>query len=100
MNGSDKEAIREIAEALKEQQASINANSFTCRMLHAQVIAHQAAIEALIASHPNPRAAFDSFTDHMDAVETEEYHPEFVLLLRAEMQSLQKLLARAASSNS
>lgn len=98
MNISDKEVSQGIVETLKELQSSINTTMHTCRMMHAQTLAQRSAIQALIASHPNPRSAFEPFTDHMDSVETDDFHPEFLALLRKEMEELQQHLVRAANA--
>jgi len=66
-------------------------------MLHAKVLAQEAAIKALISTTEQPESAFNIFLDCMDDSGPEERHPEFVALLRQEMQEMRDLLADAAN---
>ena len=92
----NEQRLNELSAAL-EQQAS-NAGGLTASMeqLQSMVLAQQAAMYALIATHPNPRALFDEFATYLDraapADGEEPDHP-----LRAEMQRVQEKIRQAAN---
>lgn len=89
--------IQELTQRLHNIEADRHASALTMRMLHAKILAQEAAVKALVSTTDQPEAAFNIFVDLMDDSGAEERHPEFVALLRHEMQEIRDLLASAAN---
>lgn len=91
--------IKELTAALAGQSSSMDAMLNTVTRLQASMLAQQAALYALIATHPNPRAMFDEFATYIDRSAPEAGEaPDHQL--REAMQRLQEKIRQAASRHS
>lgn len=89
-------SIGSLQEALSEQSANTAGILKTVAGLQSLVMAQQAALYSLIATHPNPRGLFDEFASYLDRAAPEDGE-ELDDQIREALQRLQEKIRQAAS---
>ena len=89
-------SIGSLQEALNEQSANTAGILKTVAGLQSLVMAQQAALYSLIATHPNPRGLFDEFASYLDRAAPEDGE-ELDDQVREALQRLQERIRQAAS---
>lgn len=89
-------SIGSLQEALSEQSANTAGILKTVAGLQSLVMAQQAALYSLIATHPNPQGLFDEFASYLDRAAPEDGE-ELDDQIREALQRLQEKIRQAAS---